>query len=93
VVESATTARIPRRTRGKFDAFRQGRLPLQRDERPAAQLPGPHGDLTAAGTEDIVAVSVRVWGTWRNGDGRRQHSLRRLLTHLAGLPGDSWQQR
>jgi integrase len=93
VVEAATTARIRRRAPVKFDAFKQGRLPLQRDERPAAQLPGPHGDLTAAGIEDIVAVSVQVWGPWRNGDGGRQHSLRRLLTHLADLPGDSWQQR
>ncbi|MDQ2876261.1 MAG: hypothetical protein M3Y33_16290, partial [Actinomycetota bacterium] len=55
--------------------------------------PAPHGDLTAAGIEDIVAVSAAAWGQWRNGDGRRQHNLRRLLTRLSGLPGGSWQQR
>lgn len=94
MVEAATTARVRRRKPGKFAAFRQGRLPLQRDSSPPPQMPCPRGDLRAATIDEIIDLSVAVWSDWRNRDGRRQQrGIRRLLTHLAGFAGETWQQR
>jgi hypothetical protein len=93
VPELGTTSRIKRRQSGKFDAFRQGRLPLQRDSSPPPPLPRPRGDLRAASIERIVRVSASTWGDWRNRDGNRQQGIRTLLTHLARFNGTTWQQR
>lgn len=91
--ETGTTSRIKRRPPGKFGAFRQGRLPLQRDSSPPPQQPRPRGDLQTATSERIVRVSTSTWGDWRNRDGNRPQGIRTLLTHLARFDGASWQQR
>ena len=91
--DAGTTARIARRPAGKFDAFRQGRLPLQRDDTPPPPLPCPRGNLQAATTEQIQRASTNVWGNWNNRDGQRQAGIRTLLTHLARFDGQTWQQR
>ena len=94
MVEAGTTSRVRRRKPGKFEAFRQGRLPLQRDTSPPTQPPpSPGGDLRAASIDDIVQASVDTWADWHNRDGRRQRGIRQLLTHLSGYPGQTWQDR
>jgi hypothetical protein len=60
--------------------------------RPAA-APTPHGDLSAAGAQEIVELAGQVWPGRADMRKRRRRAVRALLGHLAGLPGGTWQQR
>jgi hypothetical protein len=60
--------------------------------KPAAS-PMPHGDLTAAGAEQIQQVVRAVWPGGPDAVRRRARGARFLLEHLTGFPGSAWQQR
>jgi site-specific recombinase XerD len=55
--------------------------------------PRPHGDLERAGIEAIRGVVAEIWTDNKSRSGSRDRGLRRLLEHLGGVPGQSWQQR
>jgi integrase len=60
--------------------------------KPAAS-PMPHGDLTTAGAGQIQQVVRDVWVGGLDAVRRRARGARFLLEHLAGFPGQAWQQR
>jgi site-specific recombinase XerC len=53
----------------------------------------PHGDLTSAGMEEVQQVVRGVWPGGVDAVRRRSRGARFLLEHLAGFPGQTWQQR
>jgi len=58
-----------------------------------ASPPRPRGDLTAASTDEVQKIAG---GVWPKPDSRRKSrnvGLGRLLEHLAGFPGETWQER
>ncbi|MGH2367890.1 MAG: hypothetical protein ACRDI2_06815, partial [Chloroflexota bacterium] len=55
--------------------------------------PRPRGDLVLATPEEIAQVSRATWDDWRTKEHRREAAIKRLLRHLAGFPGETWQQR
>jgi integrase len=91
VAEAGTTARIRRRQPAKFDAFIQGRLPLQRDGSTPPPPPFPRGDLRTATIGQITEAAAATWPQWRS-DSRRS-ALHALLAALERREGRSWQQR
>jgi hypothetical protein len=93
VAEAGTTARIRRRPPGKFGAFIQGRLPLQRDSSPPPPPPLPRGDLRAATITQITEAAVATWPQWNSRNHGRQTALQALLTALEACSGRTWQDR
>ncbi|MBF9132747.1 hypothetical protein I0C86_27885 [Plantactinospora sp. S1510] len=71
--------------------FRHGSI--QPAAPPPTTQPWWFGDLGSADGEDIVTVADRVWPASPATALKRRHSLRRLLDHLAAVPGQTWQQR
>jgi len=55
--------------------------------------PTPHGDLTAAHAEAIVEMVGQVWSGPAKTVSERRRAVRALLTYLAPLSGQTWQQR
>jgi hypothetical protein len=93
VAEAGTTARIRRRPPGKFGAFIQGRLPLQRDSSPPPPPPLPRGDLRAATITQITEAAAATWPQWNSRSHGRQTALQVLLAALEACSGQTWQDR
>jgi hypothetical protein len=93
VAEPGTTARIRRRPPGKFGAFIQGRLPLQRDSSPPPAPPLPRGDLRSATISQISETAAATWPQWNSRNHGRQAALQALLTVLEACGGQTWQDR
>jgi hypothetical protein len=93
VAEAGTTARIRRRPPGKFGAFIQGRLPLQRDSSPPPPPPLPGGDLRAATITQITEAAAATWPQWNSRSHGRQTALQVLLAALEACSGQTWQDR
>ena len=93
VAEAGTTARIRRRPPGKFGAFIQGRLPLQRDGSPPPPLPRPRGDLRSATIRQITETASATWPQRHSRGQDRQSALQGLLGALEACGGETWQDR
>jgi hypothetical protein len=93
VAEAGTTARIRRRPQGKFGAFIQGRLPLQRDGSPPSPLPLPHGDLRSATIRQITKAASAAWPQRHSRGQDGQPALQVLLAALEACGGGTWQDR
>ena len=55
--------------------------------------PRPRGFLDRAGVAEIRDVAAHTWADLKSSRGSRDRGLRRLLDHLGGFPGETWQQR
>ena len=93
MVEAGTTARIRRRPPGKFGAFIQGRLPLQRDGSPSSPLSLPRGDLRSATIRQITEAASATWPQRHSRGQDGQSALQVLLAALEACGGETWQDR
>jgi site-specific recombinase XerC len=80
----------------------QPEMPRARFTRPAITAapapcpevpPRPRGELDAADVEQIREIAAAVWPHPPSRRTSRDRGLRRLLEHLAGFDGETWQQR
>jgi site-specific recombinase XerD len=55
--------------------------------------PGPHGDLSRASTDQLVTLTREVWPAASTSVGNRCLAVRRFLSHMETLPGETWQER
>jgi integrase len=55
--------------------------------------PGPRGDLSRASIDQLVALTREVWPAASTAVGNRCLAVRRFLSQLETLPGDTWQER
>jgi integrase len=60
---------------------------------PEPRLPLPHGDLSAASADCLIEVACSVLPRSAIQLEKRGRSIRRLVEHLSGFPGDTWQER
>jgi site-specific recombinase XerD len=55
--------------------------------------PGPHGELSQAPIEQLVTLTREVWPGTSTPVANRCLAVRRFLSSLETLPGDTWQER
>ena len=65
----------------------------RRAEVPEPHLPQPHGDLSAAPVDELIAAACSVLPRSAIQLDKRGRSIRRLAEHLIAFPGETWQQR
>ncbi|PUB19813.1 phage integrase family protein, partial [Promicromonospora sp. AC04] len=72
---------------------RWGQANVVEPKAPEPDLPQPHGDLSAAPVEDLIAAACSVLPRSAVQLEKRGRSIRRLAEHLSTFPGVTWQQR
>jgi hypothetical protein len=60
--------------------------------RSPSEPPGRFGDLSELSIEELTDVVTQAWGGGRAA-GPHRRGARVLLSHLAGFPGPTWQER
>lgn len=87
-MKGSATQGIPTGRRGWNDLT----PPPPREQDPPAPQPVPPGPLSAATVESIIARLADCSQYWPRVE-RHRSRIRRILGHLAQLPGESWQDR
>jgi integrase len=72
---------------------RWGQANVVEPEAPEPDLPQPHGDLSKAPVEDLIAAACSVLPRSAVQLDKRGRSIRHLAEHLSAFPGVSWQER